>query len=184
MKKNIIIFTDSGDTLVNESTQIYDSADPECVIKADLIENAGQVIEELHDAGYRIALVADGNTRSFRNVLGEHDLLSCFEAMIISEEVGEQKPSRKMFDTAMKAMGLEESDKSRIIMVGNNLKKDIAGANDYGITSVWLDWSPRYSHKYEEPSWKPDYIIHHPSELPWLIRGLENEFSNKRDTGE
>ena len=55
-----------------------------------------------------------------------------------------------MFDTAKQAMKLTEEDKGRIVMIGNNLKKDVAGANQFGITSIWLDWSPRYFHEYEE----------------------------------
>lgn len=29
-------------------------------------------------------------------------------------------------------------------MVGNNLERDIVGANRFGITSVFIKWSPRY----------------------------------------
>ncbi|MDE7300019.1 MAG: glycoside hydrolase family 88 protein, partial [Lachnospiraceae bacterium] len=60
-------------------------------------------------------------------------------------------------------------------MIGNNLKKDIAGANRYGITSVWLDWSPRYFHTVEEPDEKPDYTAKTPEGLRELIHSLERE---------
>ena len=80
-----------------------------------------------------------------------------------------------MFDTAMDKMGLSEADKPLIVMVGNNLKKDIAGANRYGITSIWLDWSPRYFHTVEEADWQPDYTVKTPQELYKLIHRLEEE---------
>ncbi len=84
-------------------------------------------------------------------------------------------------DTAMQAMKLtERKTKGRIVMIGNNLKKDVAGANQFGITSIWLDWSPRYFHEYEEADWQPDYIIHHLSELPELLRRLEEEYEQKK----
>ena len=56
----------------------------------------------------------------------------------------------------------------------------MAGANQFGITSIWLDWSPRYFHEYEEADWQPDYIIHHLSELPELLRRLEEEYEQKK----
>ena len=38
--KKLIIFTDSGDTILDESTQQYMTEKPEIVSKADFIENA------------------------------------------------------------------------------------------------------------------------------------------------
>ena len=179
MKKNLIIFTDSGDTIIDESTQVYD--DRETVLRADFIPGAGEVLKQLKDEGYRIALVADGTWESFQNVYHENGLGYCFEEWIVSEVVGEQKPARSMFDTAMEKMGLTDADKPFIVMIGNNLKKDVAGANRYGITSVWLDWSPRYFHTVEEPDWQPDYTVKTPEELKTLIEELEKKCCAKRE---
>lgn len=179
MKKNLIIFTDSGDTIIDESTQVYD--DQETVLRADFIPGAGEVLKQLKDEGYRIALVADGTWESFQNVYRENGLGYCFEEWIVSEVVGEQKPARSMFDTAMEKMGLTDADKPFIVMIGNNLKKDVAGANRYGITSVWLDWSSRYFHKVEEPDWQPDYTVKTPEELKALIEELEKKCCEKRE---
>ena len=179
MKKNLIIFTDSGDTIIDESTQVYD--DRGIVTKAAFIPGAGEVIRELKEEGYRIALVADGEWESFRNVYRENGLGYCFEEWIVSEVVGEEKPARSMFDTAMEKMRLTEADKPFIVMIGNNLKKDIAGANRYGITSVWLDWSPRYFHTVEEPDWQPDYTVKTPKELKALLEKLEEKCGEKKE---
>jgi unsaturated rhamnogalacturonyl hydrolase len=67
-------------------------------------------------------------------------------------------------------------------MIGNNIKKDVAGANRYGLKSIWLDWSPRYFHEYEEAAWKPDYIVKTPEELKSLIEKLEEEAENAEKT--
>lgn len=173
MKKQIIIFTDSGDTIVDEETQQIDEND--IVISAELIPGAKQTLLELYREGYRIALVADGKWDSFQNVFRQHGLLDCFEALIVSERVGCEKPDVKMFDEAMKQMKLTQKDKQKIVMIGNNLKKDIAGANRFGITSVWLNWSKRYYHTIEEPDWKAIYEISLPKELPDLLAKLEKQ---------
>lgn len=179
MNRNLIIFTDSGDTIIDESTQVFDERG--IVTKAECIPGAGETLKELKEEGYRIALVADGNWESFQNVYRENGLGYCFEEWIVSEIVGEEKPSRSMFDTAMEQMGLTEIHKPFIVMIGNNLKKDVAGANRYGITSVWLDWSPRYFHTVEEPDWQPDYTVKTPEELKKLIGELEEKCRKKRE---
>ena len=125
MDKNLIIFTDSGDTIIDEGTQVFDERG--IVTEAGFIPGAGEVLRQLKEEGYRIALVADGEWDSFRNVYKKNGLGYCFEEWIVSEVVGEQKPARSMFDTAMEKMKLTDSDKPFIVMIGNNLKTDVAG---------------------------------------------------------
>ena len=158
--KTLIIFTDSGDTIIDEGSQVYDAQEPGIVSRAEFIENAGE-------------------EASFQNVYRKNGLRSCFDAWVVSETVGQQKPEAIMFQTAMEQLGLEEKDKKRIVMIGNNLKKDIAGANRFGITSIWLDWSPRYYRTIEEEDWRPDYTVHHPSELPALLEELNRKLEDK-----
>ena len=124
--KKLIIFTDSGDTIIDEATQVRDERG--IVLKADFIPGAGEVLKQLHDEGFTVALVADGEWESFQNVYRENGLGYCFDAWIVSEVVGKQKPEPIMFETAMEALKLTDEDRSRIVMIGNNLRKDIAGA--------------------------------------------------------
>ncbi len=174
--KKTVIFIDCGDTLVDESTQIWRDGDEDGILlKAELFEGAKEMMHTLHDRGYRIAMVADGRVESFANITKHYDLDKCFEAKAISEAVGCCKPDKKMFDTAMCALGLNyEEDSNRIIMVGNNLKRDILGANNLGLISVLIDISPRHNMQPENPAETPDYIIHNPLELIDLVEKLEH----------
>ena len=175
--KKLIIFTDSGDTLIDEATQVRDERG--IVLRADFIPSAGEMLKSLHDEGFTIALVADGEWESFQNVFRENGLGYCFDAWVVSEVVGLQKPAAIMFETAYEKLGLREADKKRIVMIGNNLKKDIAGANRQGLISVWLDWSPRYFHTVEEPDWQPDYTVKTPAELYALLHQLNDRLENE-----
>jgi putative hydrolase of the HAD superfamily len=78
-----------------------------------------------------------------------------------------------MFQEAMDQLGLSDADKGRVVMVGNNLRRDIRGANLFGIASVWLDWTTRYPRESRDADEVPDYTIHVPAELPALLDGLE-----------
>lgn len=110
--KTLIIFTDSGDTIIDEASQVYDAQEPGIVSRAEFIENAGEILQQLHEEGYTIALVADGEEASFQNVYRKNGLRSCFDAWVVSETVGQQKPEAIMFQTAMEQLGLEEKDKN------------------------------------------------------------------------
>ena len=172
-KKRLIIFTDIGDTIIDEGTETRDARD--IVIHAECIPGAKETYLRLHEAGYTIVMVADGRTQSFHNIMKENGLDHIFAAWIISEEVGEDKPSPKMFSAAMEALGLTEEDKSRILMIGNNVIRDIRGANRFGITSVLLDWSKRRPFDEELPEDHRDFCIHTPEELFPLAERLENQ---------
>lgn len=173
MEKKLIIFTDSGDTIIDEGTEVRDEKG--IVVHAELIPGAGETLKALYDRGYIIALVADGEEQSFTNVYEENGLGDCFHTRTISEIVGIQKPSEKMFQDAMDKNHLTHEDKKRVIMVGNNVKKDIKGANRFGITSVLLDWSPRYDMVPACEEEEPDYILHEPKELLALVEKLEGQ---------
>ena len=107
-QKKIIIFTDSGDTIIDEATQQY--REDGIVTTADFIEDAGEVLQRMDEAGYTIALVADGEEESFQNVYRENGLKHCFDAWVVSETVGQQKPAQIMFQTAMDQLGLTDAD--------------------------------------------------------------------------
>ena len=173
MQKKLIIFTDSGDTIIDEGTEIRN--DEDIVIHAELIPGAGETLKALYDAGYVIAMVADGEEQSFTNVYEENGLGYCFHTRTISEIVGIQKPSERMFIDAMEKNHLTEEDKKRVVMIGNNVRKDVAGANRFGITSILIDWSPRYDMNPADEWETPDYTVHEPKELLALIENLEAE---------
>lgn len=167
MDERTIVFLDSGDTLVDEGTEVHDEHG--VVVRASLIPTAAEMVQGLLDRQVRIALVADGYTQSFVNVLGGHGLWEAFEAFAISDQVGVAKPDPRMFETALEAMHVAPDDRRDVIMVGNNLGRDIRGANALGLTTVWLNWSPRRRKVPNDPIEVPDHEIALPIDLlAWL----------------
>ena len=172
-KKKLIIFTDIGDTVIDEGTEVRRPND-RVVYGADCIDGAKETLLELHARGYTVVMVADGLVKSFRNTMEQNGLDHIFADWIISEEVGDHKPAAIMFQTAMDRMGLTDADKGRVIMVGNNLARDIVGANRFGIGSVHFCWSPRYPHEASTPEEEPTYRIRDIRELLELAERLES----------
>ena len=174
MTHRVILFTDIGDTIIDEGTEVR--AVPHGVVsRADCIPGARETMLSLYAQGYTIAMVADGLVESFHNTMTQHGLDHIFAAKAISEAVGAEKPDPRMFQSAMDQLGLTEADKPRILMVGNRLSRDVAGANAFGIRSAFLRWSPRYRKEWRSAAETPDYVIDAPDALPALLERIERE---------
>ncbi len=173
--KILAIFFDSGDTIVDEGTELKD---PDGVTQqASLIPGAADTLKTLKSLGYRMALVADGPAGTFYNVLGHYGLLNLFDTLAISGLLGVEKPDQRIFRHALDQLGIPPAEYGRVVMVGNHLARDIKGANMLGLVSVWLDWAPRRPKVPADPSEQPCYTIKNPSELLDLITKLESSLS-------
>ena len=137
------LFLDCGDTLVDEGTEVKREDGSDVVIRADLIDGAAELITTLKARGYRLCLVADGPRETFENVLGAAGLWEAFEAHVISGDIGVRKPDLRMFSAAMEAMELDALLAPQVPMIGNNLDRDIAGANRAGHPGIFFNWSDR-----------------------------------------
>ncbi|MDD9268926.1 HAD family hydrolase [Paenibacillus sp. GCM10023248] len=168
--KKLIVLLDCGDTIIDEGTEIRD--DHDIVIRANVIPGADVMVKTLAERGYTLAIVADGNAQSFKNILTQNGLYDYFTTMVYSETVKAYKPSPRMFKAAIGALDLTLEDIPRMIMVGNNLSRDVKGANQLGITSVFLSWTPRYPKLHADESEIPRYTINDPLELIDLVEEL------------
>lgn len=167
----LAICIDSGDTLVDEATEVKDA--DLVVQRAELIPGASELLYEIKRRGYPLALVADGPVGSFQNIYTQHELLHLFDVFAISGKVGVEKPDARMFEAALEQLAIPPSHYGRTLMLGNNLERDIKGANALGIISVWIDWAPRRSKIPADASEVPQYTIKTPLELLDVIEQIE-----------
>jgi len=158
---------DLGDTLIAEESVIHDSLGH--AITADVIEGALEVLEAIRKNGYKIALIANGPSTGARNIIKVTGLQDYFDAIIISEEVGIEKPSQRIFELALAKLGVKAEN---TVMVGNRIDADIVGANRMGIESVWFKWNNRYEDKISSPEESPNFIIKSLPELPGILSSI------------
>ena len=169
----LAVCLDCGDTLADEATEIKDETGT--TLRAELIPGAAGMVRGLRQRGYKLALVADGPTGTFRNVLTQHNLYGCFDAFAISREMGVSKPHPRMFTHALAQLGIARQDYGRTVMVGNHLARDVKGANDVGMISVWLDWAPRRPKVPAGESEVPQHVIKVPLDLLRVLESLERQ---------
>ncbi|CEA01339.1 Putative HAD-hydrolase YfnB [Jeotgalicoccus saudimassiliensis] len=87
-------------------------------------------------ADYKIYAASNGVLTMQENRLNLSGLKRYFTDLYVSDDIGSAKPNFGFFAESMKRAELESSD---ILMVGDSLVSDIAGANNAGIASVWYN---------------------------------------------
>jgi len=143
-------------------------------IRAELLPGAAELIRRLRAEGFSIGLVADSYPRSPLNVLEQHGLLHLFDTAAISDIVGVSKPDKRIFLTALTALGVAESEYSRVAMIGNNLERDILGAKSLGLLAILIHPNDRRSSIPSGPEDTPDHTVRTIGELSELIDALDS----------
>jgi putative hydrolase of the HAD superfamily len=171
---------DLGDTIMDEGTEVKDAEGT--TLAAELIPGMADALAGFRAAGHRLALVADARPDTPPNVLRQHGLLDLFEVLAISEIVGAtagvasiDKPDPRIFRAALDALGIAPADYGRVVMVGNNLERDIAGANRLGLVSVFFHWNERRRTQPLTSDEKPRYTVTSAGELTELVARMSPE---------
>ena len=157
---------DLGDTLIAEETVIYDSVGR--AITADAIEGVFEVLESIRQGGYKTAIIANADSDA-RNIIASCGLWDYFDVVVISEEVGIEKPDKRIFQATLDKLGIEAQNAA---MVGNRIDADIVGANRTGMISVWFRWNDRYHGIMVSEDERPDFMIESLSELPGILSSI------------
>ncbi len=168
MKIAALLF-DLGDVIMQETTEVKDAELN--TLRAELVDGMGDALRALKARGYKFGLVADTRPKTAWNVLHQHDLGVLFDTLAISEEVGCEKPDPRIFRAALDALNIAPAEYARVAMVGNRLARDVRGANDLGLISIYFHWNERYAH--EADGSRPTYEVGTARELVALIDRLE-----------
>ena len=127
-----------------------------------LDKEAPNVLQKLHGK-YRLGLVSNfGLPECGRKLLEIHGLSKFFDAIVISGEINQRKPSPKIFERTLKALNV---DSSKAVFVGDMLDLDIRGPKNVGMKTVLIE---RRSSK-RDTDVKPDFTIKTLSELLTIL---------------
>ncbi len=101
-----------------------------------IIGGALEVCRELCKK-YKMYIITNGALKAQEGRLTNSPLMKYFDGVFVSEKIGFDKPKREYFDYVFS--NIEENDKSKILVIGDSLYSDIAGAVGYGLDSCWLN---------------------------------------------
>ena len=99
-------------------------------------EATEKLCEYLHSK-YKVGIVTNGIKEVQHSRIENSAIAKYIDKIIISDEVGVNKPDKRIFEYAMNYF--EIMDKSEVIMIGDSLGADIKGGQNAGIDTCWVN---------------------------------------------
>ena len=98
--------------------------------------NVLDVLRELSEVA-TLAGVTNGFDRVQSRRVRESGILDFVEDVFVSEKMDSEKPNRKIFDAALRALGVE--NREHVLMVGDSLSSDVQGGVNAGLDTCWYN---------------------------------------------
>jgi putative hydrolase of the HAD superfamily len=117
------------------------------LIYLSLFDDTISCLEGLKTAGKKIYLLSNAQRSFTWQELELTGLIKYFDGILISSDEGCMKPDSKFYDICCERHGL---DKSECIMIGNELKSDMAGAKASGIDGFYINRYPVFHAENEQ----------------------------------
>ena len=99
-----------------------------------LLPGAEEIVRYLAEK-YPLTIVTNGFIEVQYEKFDKSGLRDCFAHIVLSEEVGCQKPNPRIFEEALRMNGLQAED---VVMLGDSWNSDIQGAINAGIDQIWI----------------------------------------------
>ncbi|EEX75560.1 YjjG family noncanonical pyrimidine nucleotidase [Leptotrichia hofstadii] len=99
-------------------------------------EATEKLCEYLHSK-YKVGIVTNGIKEVQHSRIENSAISKYIDKIIISDEVGVNKPDKRIFEYAINYF--EIMDKSEVIMIGDSLGADIKGGQNAGIDTCWVN---------------------------------------------
>ena len=100
--------------------------------------NVLDVLRELAEVA-TMAIVTNGFDKVQSRRVQESGVAAFMEEVFVSERAESEKPNRKIFDTALRTLGVE--NRAHVLVVGDSLRSDIQGGANAGLDTCWLNRS-------------------------------------------
>jgi len=133
MIKGVLI--DLGNTIIEQKV---DNVQPLSSMELIAFPDSQPTLAELKSLGFYLAIVTNttqSNSIDVAKALEKLDLLRYIDTIVTSVDLGVEKPDPIIFRTAIQNLNLSPKE---VIMVGDNIDQDIAGAIELGIKTIFL----------------------------------------------
>ena len=84
---------------------------------------------------YPLTVVTNGFIEVQYEKFDKSGLRDCFSHIVLSEEVGCQKPNPRIYEEALRMNGVSAEE---AVMIGDSWNSDIQGASNAGIDQIWV----------------------------------------------
>lgn len=137
------------------------------ILENVLYEEVAELLAELHQAGYQLAVATSKPTVFAKQILDHYQIAHYFKAIVGSNLDNSRTDKAEIIAFACNELGI--TDLGNVLMIGDR-KYDIAGAQAHGITSIGVTYG--YGSKQELEKQGPNYLIDTVIELRELLKRL------------
>ncbi|MEM3705792.1 MAG: HAD family hydrolase [Candidatus Bathyarchaeia archaeon] len=107
-------------------------------------------------------------------LLEKFSLRRYFSVILISGEINKRKPSREIFEKALKELGVEAN---KTVFVGDMPNLDVAGPKSVGMRTILIKRRENVAAEGNH-DFKPDKIITHLIEIPQILKNCLSSNNN------
>ena len=136
--------------------------------RLQLYPDVKAVLEELHGR-FRLAALSDAQSAWALPEMQAVGIESFFDPIIISGDYGFRKPDRRLFEAVLDKLEIVPES---VLFVGNDMYRDIFGARQLGIKTVFFTSNQG---RQQMNGVSPDYIIYRFIELKQAISFFESQ---------
>lgn len=125
--------------------------------EVELYPDALEVLEALHKAGKKLALITTSRHIYVDHLLEKYSIKDMFDVIIAGDDVTHHKPHPESLEKALAALG---GTKEQAVMIGDS-DKDLGAAKNFGIDSI-LFYPPEHGVFYKLETLKehePTYVV-------------------------
>ena len=109
-------------------------------LQTQLVPYAIELLDYLTQRGYNLYILSNGFIEVQHKKLQSAGIEDYFERMVLSDEIGINKPDRRLFDYALEVTHSQAAD---TLMIGDNYDADILGAMQAGWGQIYFDRNHR-----------------------------------------
>jgi len=101
-----------------------------------MMEGAREILQSLYGK-YQLCIITNGVASTQRKRLIDSGINDLFSHLIISEEIGFEKPDRRYFEAVKEICNI--SDPKTALVIGDSLNADIFGGASFGFDTCWYN---------------------------------------------
>lgn len=134
---------------VEECIAYWKDVFPSCAVPMSGLRD---ILDFCKSRNLKIGIITNGDTKFQNTKIDTLGIREYIDSIIISEEVGVEKPEAEIYTLALSKLGAVAEE---TIFVGDNPILDVIGPKKAGMKAIWLSQGRLWSEARE----KPDFII-------------------------
>ena len=130
-------YPDPDNSLAQQMNEYYLDT---LALQTQLVPHATELLDYLARKGYNLYILSNGFIEVQHKKLQSAGIGHYFKRMVLSDEIGINKPDRRLFDYALEVTNSQATD---TLMIGDNYDADILGAMQAGWGQIYFDRNHR-----------------------------------------